>query len=54
MAVIHGEQKDTEESGLEDGRQSPPPMHESEERNKEEPNEGFAFEFFPSMLIFRA
>lgn len=25
MAVIHGEQKDEEESGLEDGRQSPPP-----------------------------
>eukprot|EP00081_Caenorhabditis_elegans_P007521 NP_001257130.1 Uncharacterized protein CELE_W04G3.5 [Caenorhabditis elegans] len=25
VAVIHGEQKDEEESGLEDGRQSPPP-----------------------------
>ena len=25
VAVIHGEQKDLEESGLEDGRQSPPP-----------------------------
>ncbi|CAI4220409.1 unnamed protein product, partial [Auanema sp. JU1783] len=24
-AVIHGEQKDQDESGLEDGRQSPPP-----------------------------
>ncbi|VDK45394.1 unnamed protein product [Anisakis simplex] len=27
IAVIHGEQKDVEESGLEDGRQSPPPSH---------------------------
>lgn len=25
IAVIHGERKDTDESGLEDGRQSPPP-----------------------------
>ncbi|VDN57910.1 unnamed protein product [Dracunculus medinensis] len=29
IAVIHGEQKDVEESGLEDGRQSPPPQHDS-------------------------
>ncbi|PIO70223.1 ribose-phosphate diphosphokinase [Teladorsagia circumcincta] len=27
VAVIHGEQKDSEESGLEDGRQSPPPNY---------------------------
>jgi len=26
IAVIHGEHKDAEESGLEDGRQSPPPL----------------------------
>ncbi|KAI1732616.1 phosphoribosyl synthetase-associated domain-containing protein [Ditylenchus destructor] len=28
IAVIHGEQKDTDESGMEDGRQSPPPVGE--------------------------
>jgi len=46
VAVIHGEQKETDESGLEDGRQSPPPVHEGESR--EGSTEGFAFEFFPS------
>ncbi|PAV73871.1 hypothetical protein WR25_16060 [Diploscapter pachys] len=35
VAVIHGEQKDSEESGLEDGRQSPPPSYT-------------AYEMFPS------
>lgn len=28
VAVIHGEQKQQEESGLEDGRQSPPPSND--------------------------
>uniref|UniRef100_A0A915E1R4 Ribose-phosphate pyrophosphokinase N-terminal domain-containing protein n=1 Tax=Ditylenchus dipsaci TaxID=166011 RepID=A0A915E1R4_9BILA len=44
IAVIHGEQKDTEESGLEDGRQSPPP----EERAFEGPYA--SYELFPSQV----
>ncbi|CAJ0583772.1 unnamed protein product, partial [Mesorhabditis spiculigera] len=38
VAVIHGEQKDEEESGQEDGRQSPPP------------NYAASFELFPSQM----
>lgn len=42
IAVIHGEQKDIDESGLEDGRQSPPPNF----------NQDYAaYEMFPSMII---
>ncbi|KHN84896.1 Phosphoribosyl pyrophosphate synthase-associated protein 1 [Toxocara canis] len=41
IAVIHGEQKDVEESGLEDGRQSPPPnTHDNLA----------AFELFPAQV----
>ncbi|VDM08893.1 unnamed protein product [Wuchereria bancrofti] len=43
VAVIHGEQKDVEESGLEDGRQSPP--------LDGKPNENLtAFEMFPAQV----
>uniref|UniRef100_A0A9J2P430 Ribose-phosphate pyrophosphokinase N-terminal domain-containing protein n=1 Tax=Ascaris lumbricoides TaxID=6252 RepID=A0A9J2P430_ASCLU len=42
IAVIHGEQKDVEESGLEDGRQSPPP-------NTHHDNLA-AFELFPAQV----
>ncbi|MCP9266292.1 Phosphoribosyl pyrophosphate synthase-associated protein 2 [Dirofilaria immitis] len=43
VAVIHGEQKDVEESGLEDGRQSPP--------LDGKPNENLtAFELFPAQV----
>lgn len=50
VAVIHGEQKDLEESGLEDGRQSPPP------NSTYTPFELFPckIHFFPCKLFFLA
>ncbi|KAH7719503.1 Protein W04G3.5 a [Aphelenchoides avenae] len=46
IAVIHGETKDTEESGgMEDGRQSPPP-----ETDADKPEVYAPFELFPSQV----
>lgn len=42
IAVIHGERKDTDESGLEDGRQSPPPAADGVDYAP--------FEIFPSQV----
>ena len=42
IAVIHGEQKVEEESGREDGRQSPPTA-----------SLGVSYEFFPRIIYFK-